>query len=87
VVWSREEVAALLDITRNLKHRALLGLLYGAGLKATKAASPCTPPAFIFSLKNGWHSDRQRERKWHAGVPLLISGVQADRESGATACD
>jgi transposase len=27
VVWSREEVAALLDITRNLKHRALLGLL------------------------------------------------------------
>src|SRR5260370_27908561 len=32
VVWSREEVAALLDITQNLKHRALLGMLYGPAL-------------------------------------------------------
>jgi len=28
---------------------------------------------FVAMQVNGWHSDRQRERKWHAGVPLLIA--------------
>jgi len=23
---------------------------------------------------NGWHSDRTRERRWHAAIPLLLSG-------------
>jgi integrase/recombinase XerD len=32
-VWSREEVCALLDATTNTKHRALLALYYGAGLR------------------------------------------------------
>jgi ACS family tartrate transporter-like MFS transporter len=29
--------------------------------------------AFIAMLFNGWHSDRSRERRWHAAVPLLIT--------------
>lgn len=29
--------------------------------------------AFVAMQVNGWHSDRQRERKWHAAVPLLIA--------------
>jgi site-specific recombinase XerD len=37
VVWSREEVRALLDITVNPKHRALLALYYSAGLRCQEA--------------------------------------------------
>jgi integrase/recombinase XerD len=37
VVWSREEVCALLDITANLKHRALLATLYSVGLRCQEA--------------------------------------------------
>ena len=37
MVWSREEVCALLDQTRNIKHRALLALYYSAGLRCQEA--------------------------------------------------
>ena len=28
---------------------------------------------FIVMQVNGWHSDRQRERRWHAAIPLLVA--------------
>ena len=31
--------------------------------------------ALIAMLSNGWHSDRSRERRWHAAVPLLIGAA------------
>ena len=30
---------------------------------------------FLVQQFNGWHSDRTRERRWHAAIPLLLSGV------------
>src|SRR5207247_2304031 len=31
--------------------------------------------ALIAMLVNGWHSDRRRERRWHAAVPLFIAAA------------
>jgi len=31
--------------------------------------------AFILQQVNGWHSDRTRERRWHAAVPLFMCGL------------
>jgi site-specific recombinase XerD len=36
-VWSREEVRALLDATKNTKHRALIAMYYSAGLRCQEA--------------------------------------------------
>jgi ACS family tartrate transporter-like MFS transporter len=31
--------------------------------------------AFITQQVNGWHSDRTRERRWHAAVPVFVCGL------------
>jgi ACS family tartrate transporter-like MFS transporter len=31
--------------------------------------------AFIAMQANGWHSDRTRERRWHAAIPMFISAI------------
>lgn len=30
---------------------------------------------FVFQQLNGWHSDRTHERRWHAALAVLLSGV------------
>jgi D-galactonate transporter len=30
---------------------------------------------FLAQQLNGWHSDKTRERRWHAAVPIFLSGV------------
>jgi len=31
--------------------------------------------AFVTMQVNGWHSDKQAERRWHAAMPLFIAGI------------
>jgi ACS family tartrate transporter-like MFS transporter len=31
--------------------------------------------AFVAMQINGWHSDKQAERRWHSATPLLVAGI------------
>ena len=31
--------------------------------------------AFVVQQLNGWHSDRTRERRWHAAIPVFVCGL------------
>jgi len=44
-------------------------------LKVTLLASLPYLAGFLTQQLNGWHSDRTRERRWHAAVPVLLSGL------------
>jgi MFS transporter, ACS family, tartrate transporter len=44
-------------------------------LKVTLLAALPYIAAFITQQVNGWHSDRTRERRWHAAVPVFLCGV------------
>jgi ACS family tartrate transporter-like MFS transporter len=44
-------------------------------LRVTLFASLPYLAGFLSQQWNGWHSDRSRERRWHAAVPVLLSGV------------
>jgi MFS transporter, ACS family, tartrate transporter len=49
-----------------------------SGLSPASVASMVMIPAaigLIGTLCNGWHSDRNAERRWHAAVPLITSGL------------
>jgi nitrate/nitrite transporter NarK len=30
---------------------------------------------FVTMQLNGWHSDKQAERRWHAAIPLFVAGI------------
>lgn len=44
-------------------------------LKVTLLASLPYLAGFVMQQWNGWHSDRTRERRWHAAIPTLLSGL------------
>ncbi|HXN51479.1 MAG TPA: MFS transporter [Candidatus Acidoferrum sp.] len=44
-------------------------------LRVTLLASLPYLAGFLTQQLNGWHSDRSRERRWHAAVPVLLSGL------------
>lgn len=44
-------------------------------LKVTLLAALPYVAAFITQQVNGWHSDRTRERRWHAAIPVFACGL------------
>jgi len=49
-----------------------------SGESDTKVALLASLPyvaGFLVQQFNGWHSDRTRERRWHAAIPVLLSGL------------
>ena len=44
-------------------------------LKVTLLAALPYIAAFVTQQVNGWHSDRTRERKWHAAIPVFVCGL------------
>ena len=44
-------------------------------MRVTLLASLPYLAGFLTQQLNGWHSDRTRERRWHAAVPVLLSGL------------
>src|SRR5260221_9733797 len=54
----------------------ILKRLSGASdLKVTLLAALPYIAAFITQQVNGWHSDRTRERRWHAAIPVFVCGL------------
>ena len=55
---------------------SFLKRLSGASdLKVTLLAALPYIAGFLVQQFNGWHSDRTDERRWHAAIPLLLSGI------------
>jgi len=46
-----------------------------SNLRVTLLAALPYLAGFLVQQFNGWHSDRTGERRWHAALPLLMSGV------------
>jgi len=44
-------------------------------LKVTLLAALPYVAAFVTQQVNGWHSDRTRERRWHAAIPVFVCGL------------
>lgn len=44
-------------------------------LKVTLMAALPYVAAFITQQVNGWHSDKTRERRWHAALPVFVCGL------------
>lgn len=54
----------------------ILKRLSGASiLKVTLLSALPYLVGFVTQQLNGWHSDLTRERRWHAAVPIFLSGV------------
>lgn len=73
VVLSQQEITRLLDVARSLKHRALMMVLYGAGLRVSEACQ--LEPADIDSHRMVIHV---RQGKGQKDRDVMLSAVLLD---------
>jgi integrase/recombinase XerD len=83
LILSREEVKALLLAPRNLRHRSLLAVLYGAGLRVSEAAqlkvSDIDSPRNVLWVRHG-KGRRDRQTLLSPNLLELLRGYwRADR--------
>ena len=88
LILSREEVKALLEASHNLRHRALLAILYGCGLRVAEVAH--LKVSDIDSARNVLWVRHGKGRKRSANAPageasgnaaLLLANAATDRSS------
>ena len=73
VILSKDEVKALLEAPRNLKHRAMLATMYGAGLRVSEVAS-----LKVSNLDRERHAIWVRGGKGHKDRQVMLAGPLRD---------
>lgn len=76
VVLSSEEIKRLLKFTRNLKHRVLLGLLYGSGLRMNEARKVKIADIDLERLQVRVVQGKGRKDRYVVLSKLLAKGIE-----------
>lgn len=76
VVLSRAEIIRMLDVTKNLKHRLLLGFAYGAGLRVSEVVNMNIHDVDLQELTVHIHQAKGRKDRISVVSPSLIADLK-----------